>query len=219
MPDSVAFHATAFYTTSLTRFLNAAMSLGEIRKTGGKRKKREEQTRRKSGRAARGRSSCHGRSNEEGWLSKMQDRRKTIVSQLDFRHTNQGSIGYRRPPLICPVAAAVVVLISVTYPMTLVLVFIGLCTQGCEGGKKRAERKRGQNKFSKFHFFSCEVERVPPQVSSKFCTRLVRRLRYRQLVASAELARTGSMGQPGCEHVHICPATARCRQRHRYSDR
>jgi hypothetical protein len=54
-----------------------------------------------------------------------------------------------------------VVLIGVTYPMALVLVLIGLRAQWCEGGKKRAERKRGQNNFSKFHFFSREVERVP----------------------------------------------------------
>lgn len=81
--------------------------------------------------------------------------------------------------------------------------FIGLGAQWCKSGKKRAERKRSQNNFSKFHFFSREVERVPRHVSSKLCTRLPRRSRYRKLVASAELARTGSMGQPGCEHVHI----------------
>jgi hypothetical protein len=57
-----------------------------------------------------------------------------------------------------------VVLIGVTYPMTLVLMLIGLRAQWREGGKKRAERKRSQNNFSKFHFFSREVERVPRQV-------------------------------------------------------
>jgi len=46
-----------------------------------------------------------------------------------------------------------VVLISVAYPMTLVLMFIGLRAQWCEGGKKCAERKRGQNNFSNFHFW------------------------------------------------------------------
>jgi len=83
-----------------------------------------------------------------------------------------------------------VVIIGVTYPMTLVLVFVGLRTQWCDGGKKRAERKRGQNNFSKFHFFSREVERVPRQLPSKFCTRFATRLRYRKWVASAELARS-----------------------------
>jgi hypothetical protein len=61
--------------------------------------------------------------------------------------------------------------IGVTDAMTLVLVFIGLRAQWCEGRKKHAERKCGQNNFSKFHFFSCEVERIPPRVSSKFCAR------------------------------------------------
>ncbi len=51
-----------------------------------------------------------------------------------------------------------VVLIGVTYSMTLVLVLIGLRAQWCEGGKKRAERKRGQNNFSKFHFFSARLK-------------------------------------------------------------
>jgi len=93
-----------------------------------------------------------GRTGKDGFQKHKTNERPSFPGSTPGTRINgQPAIAGR--PLICPVAAAMVVLISVAYPMTLVLMFIGLRAQWCEGGKKCAERKRGQNNFSNFHFW------------------------------------------------------------------